>query len=313
MGNCCGKKKEREPVFADLQNDIGPAPSGGSPRGTPRRSFSQQPHSSHHQSAGEADSSAIETPDPNSATARFQRRAMRDAVGFPPFDFTATNRLLQRVQPDPTAAAAVSLPRSCEAPSREHLAVRQSRRGAAATRRAAPSLLMSSEADYVMDPDTPSIVALTSRPEFHSRYLQTVDLKNADLAAATLGASGPTSEPQRLWVLSAIDYSNRARNAVRIRRMKVYLRRLKHRKNELTTGKRRDLYGEMGEILRMEAKTVAKLGMLEHVFEQKFGVTYEVALSGAYMHEQLVLCPPEPRVRKIRADYTSTEEDSSDG
>lgn len=236
-----------------------------------------------------------------------------DALGFAPFAFPRVAPLLDakaraRLGPEPALRDEAVL-RQRVRRTREQAQALAAQRAALAARLAAQqdaqAGVFSSDSDFVVDADYPPFRTVTSRKALASRHAASLRARRAYLARRANAADG------QVHVLSGIDYSNRMRNAVRIRRMKLYLKRLARRKAELTSGARPDTYGELGEVLRMEVKTYSKLGMLEQVFAQKYGLTYKQCLDGAYVAQQLVAMPPEPRMRKIRLDYTSTEEEDS--
>ena len=83
-------------------------------------------------------------------------------------------------------------------------------------------------------------------------------------------------------IVDPLDSSNRIRNALKIRRMRVYLDRLAARKAYILDNDRHEQdAAALGEIYRVEAKTKAKLNVLSHVFEQKYGCGYEDAIAQA--------------------------------
>merc|ERR1711991_925885 len=83
-------------------------------------------------------------------------------------------------------------------------------------------------------------------------------------------------------IVDPLDSSNRIRNALKIRRMRVYLDRLAARKAYILDNDRHEKdEAALGEIYRVEAKTKAKLNVLSHVFEQKYGCGYEDAIAQA--------------------------------
>merc|ERR1711916_177522 len=83
-------------------------------------------------------------------------------------------------------------------------------------------------------------------------------------------------------IVDPLDSSNHIRNALKIRRMRVYLDRLAARKAYILDNDRHEQDAAAhGEIYRVEAKTKAKLNVLSHVFEQNYGCGYEDAIAQA--------------------------------